>query len=74
MVIDSPPVLPLTDALSLAKQAQTTLLVARAGQTPRDAIEQAIGLLGRENVLGIVLNGVAKTDRVYYKYYRRGGA
>lgn len=74
VVIDSPPVLPLTDALSLAKQAQTTLLVARAGQTPRDAIEQAIGLLGRENVLGIVLNGVAKTDRVYYKYYRRGGA
>jgi len=69
ILIDSPPVTPLTDALSLARQTDASLLVARAGQTPREAIEHTLSLLGNEHVLGILLNGVEGLDRLYSKYY-----
>jgi Mrp family chromosome partitioning ATPase len=73
ILIDSPPVIPLTDALSLARQANATLLVAREGRTPREAIEKAIAVLGRQRVLGIVLNAVEGLDRVYSGYYGYSG-
>jgi len=44
-------------------------LVARAGHTPREAIEKAVGLLGREHVFGVVLNGVDGLNRIYSGYY-----
>jgi capsular exopolysaccharide synthesis family protein len=69
ILIDSPPVIPLTDALSLARQANASLLVARAGRTPSEALEKAITLLGRQHVLGVVLNGVEEVDRLYSGYY-----
>jgi capsular exopolysaccharide synthesis family protein len=73
IVIDSPPVIPLTDALSLARQANATLLVAREGRTPGDAIEKAIAVLGRQRILGIVLNAVEGLDRLYSGYYGYSG-
>jgi capsular exopolysaccharide synthesis family protein len=72
ILIDSPPVIPLTDALSLARQANATLLVTREGRTPGEAIEKAIAVLGRQRVLGIVLNGVEGLDRLYSGYYGYG--
>jgi protein-tyrosine kinase len=69
VLIDSPPVSPLTDALLLARQANATLLVAREGSTPRETLERAIALLGRHRVLGIVLNGMEGLDRLYSGYY-----
>jgi capsular exopolysaccharide synthesis family protein len=73
IVIDSPPVTPLSDALSLARIASASLLVTRSGQTPSDAVEKAIGLIGREHVLGIVLNGVEDLDQFYSGYYGYSG-
>jgi capsular exopolysaccharide synthesis family protein len=72
VIIDSPPVVPLTDALSLARQTSATLLVVREGRTPDDAVEKSIALLGRQRVLGIVLNGVDGLDRLYSGYYGYG--
>jgi capsular exopolysaccharide synthesis family protein len=69
ILIDSPPLTPLTDAISLARQANATLLVAREGCTPREAIEKAIALIGRHRVLGIVLNGMEGLERLYSGYY-----
>jgi succinoglycan biosynthesis transport protein ExoP len=69
ILIDSPPVVPLTDAISLARHANATLLVAREGRTPDEAIERSIALLGRQRVLGIVLNGVENLERLYSGYY-----
>jgi Mrp family chromosome partitioning ATPase len=68
-LIDSPPVIPLTDSLSLQQHVDATLLVVRAGQTPREAVEQTITLLGKKNILGIVLNGVQARDHLYYQYH-----
>jgi protein-tyrosine kinase len=68
ILIDSPPVIPLTDSLSLQQHADGSLLVVRAGQTPREAVEQTIALLDKKNILGIVLNGVEAHNHLYYQY------
>jgi capsular exopolysaccharide synthesis family protein len=73
ILIDTPPVIPLTDALSLSRQVDATLLVARAGRTPREAIEQALTVIGRKHVLGMVLNGADSLNRLYSEYYGHYG-
>lgn len=73
IVIDTPPVTVLTDALSLSKHADTSLLVVRAGRTPRSTIDESLRLLGPKQVLGILLNGeegLQKKYSRYAKYYR----
>ncbi len=74
VLLDSPPVLPLVDALLLKHHANATLLVARAGKTPRDAIEKSLSLLGREHVLGVVLNAVDGLNQLYSKYSKYYGS
>ena len=39
------------------------------GQTPREAIEESTRNIGRDHILGIVLNGVEGIDRAYSQYY-----
>jgi Mrp family chromosome partitioning ATPase len=70
IIVDSPPVLPLSDATSLTRYADATLLVARADQTVREAIDETIAIIGRQRIVGIVLNGVNSFDRSYSKYYK----
>lgn len=69
ILIDSPPSTPIAEILALKAQADATLLVARAGHTPREAIEETARNLGRDHIIGIILNGVAGLNRVYSKYY-----
>jgi capsular exopolysaccharide synthesis family protein len=69
ILIDSPPVAPLTDTLSLKNQADATLLLARAGVTPTRAVDEALNLLGRKHVFGIILNAVEGLEQIYKKYY-----
>ena len=68
ILIDSPPAVALTDAISLQQQADASLLVVKANCTPREAVEQATTLLGTKNVLGIVLNGLDARNHLYNKY------
>ena len=72
ILIDSPPTTPIADILVLRAQADATLLVARARQTPREAIEESAQNLGRGHIVGILLNGVEGLDRAYSKYYGYG--
>jgi hypothetical protein len=68
-----PTLLPLTDTLSLEQHAAASLLVVRAGNTPKNAVEEAVTPLGRHHVLGILFNGVEGLNRLYCKYgYHRG--
>jgi|ERR1700722_9767346 len=73
VVIDSPPITPLIDALALARHADASLLVVRAGRTPQEAVTTACTLLGPKHVIGIILNGVEGLNRLYGKYYGRYG-
>ncbi|MEO9327002.1 polysaccharide biosynthesis tyrosine autokinase [Gordonia aurantiaca] len=72
VVVDSPPLLPVSDAMAVGQWMNGVLLVARAGRTGRPQIEQAANQmeLARLKVLGCVLNDVPTRDTAYaYAYY-----
>jgi len=69
IVVDSPPVIALSDAVSLQQHVDGALMVVRAGNTPREAVEQAIALLGGKKTLGIVLNCAQVHERSHYGAY-----
>jgi len=69
ILVDSPPTTPMAEILALKAQTDGTLLVARAGATPREAIEESTQILGRDNIVGIILNGVEGITHSYSKYY-----
>jgi capsular exopolysaccharide synthesis family protein len=73
VIIDTPPVGLLSDAKLLASMADGTVLVVKADSTPYDLVQRAIAALGRERILGAVLNrathGSRKSDYGYYNYY-----
>jgi capsular exopolysaccharide synthesis family protein len=73
VVIDSPPATLVPDASVLVSLVDTTVLVIRAGSTPRASIVQAIEALGRDRILGTVLNRADKNtsaDRYWYGHGR----
>jgi capsular exopolysaccharide synthesis family protein len=74
VVVDSPPVQPLSDALLLRQQTDATLLVVRSGRTPSSAVEEAVTLIGKKSILGMVLNGMEGLERRYSKYYKVYGS
>jgi len=73
ILLDSPPVLPVTDARILSRMCDATLLVARYGFTPRQAVQRSHQLIQHElpphAVLGAVLNAVSNKSADYYEYY-----
>jgi capsular exopolysaccharide synthesis family protein len=73
ILIDSPPVIPLTDAVSLRPHSDGILLVVRAGHTPQARVEDAIALLGKQHIAAMVFNGVADLEKSFskYGYYNR---
>jgi len=73
ILIDSPPVVPVADTLVLKAHTDATLLVGRAGVTPREAIEEALKNLGPDHVIGLILNGADGLTRSYYRHYRPDG-
>jgi polysaccharide biosynthesis transport protein len=71
VLIDSPPVLPVADAMLLAKDADATLIVVAAGQTKRIELRRAAEKLAQVNatVIGTVLAQVSRrTDGYGYDY------
>jgi capsular exopolysaccharide synthesis family protein len=70
ILLDTPPVLPVADALSLRDQVDRFLLVYRAGFTPYPMLRQVIEEIGEQKVLGVVINRVKPmTDKYYKQYY-----
>jgi polysaccharide chain length determinant protein (PEP-CTERM system associated) len=68
ILIDTPPVLPLSDMQIFAEVVDGILLVVRAEQTPRAALQQAIQVLGAEKLVGIILNDVQPQGISPYAY------
>ena len=76
VIIDSPPLLPVTDAAVLATAADGALLVVTAGKTTFDMLQKANENLTKANArtLGIVLNRVPARGSAagYYGYQYQG--
>ncbi|MEZ4252185.1 MAG: CpsD/CapB family tyrosine-protein kinase [Polyangiales bacterium] len=73
VMLDSPPLGPVTDAAIVAPQVDATLLVVRADQTTRDAVSGMLRQLTdvSARVVGCVLNGVdLSKGGSYSRYYR----
>ena len=70
VLIDSAPVLPVTDSAVLASHGYPTLLIASAGTTTRKRMARAIELLNQVNgvIVGAVLNEVGQDDEMGYGY------
>ena len=62
VIIDSPPVLPVTDAMILSRYADGALLVVAAGQTRRAQLRRTVETFTHANapIVGLVLNEVTR--------------
>jgi Mrp family chromosome partitioning ATPase len=71
VVIDSAPILAVSDTLLMAPQVQTTCLVIRASRTPRNACNRALSLLSTagSRTAGIILNRLPRRRGTGYYYY-----
>jgi capsular exopolysaccharide synthesis family protein len=77
VVVDSPPVAAVSDAVVMSTHADGTLLVLKAGRTSRELARRALRALRHVNarVFGAVLNDLdleARQYRGYYHYERSG--
>ncbi len=81
IVLDTPPINMVIDAVALAPQTDGVLFVVRANQTERGAVAHAVEQLeyAKIKILGFVLNGVDLEQTSYgygkyqYRKYRRYG-
>jgi capsular exopolysaccharide synthesis family protein len=76
VIIDSPPVLAVTDATLLSRLADTTILVARHGNSSQKSLERAYVILhnieGRD--VGIVVNDVHRDSVSFTEFYGYQGS
>jgi Mrp family chromosome partitioning ATPase len=73
ILLDTPPVLNVTDAVALSTKVDGTILVAKPGVTKLKDFQQALEQLKAvgAHVLGVVLNEVDPRNRRYGYYYHR---
>jgi tyrosine-protein kinase len=71
VLLDSPPLLPVTDAAVLAKLAGGALVVVGADRIHRPQLQETLGSLqtAGAHVLGIVLNKIDRREAGTYSYY-----
>lgn len=75
IIIDTPPILPVSDTLLLASKADATLIVVKARKTKEKMVKESYERLieAKANVIGTVLNESDKSlDNKYYGNYGDG--
>jgi len=75
VILDAPPLLGFAEPLQMAAVVDGVVVVTRAGQTPRSALQSVLSTLKRlrANVLGVVLNDVNQGTSSGYQYYSQYG-
>lgn len=72
VVLDSPPVVPVTDTVIIARQVEGVVMVIKMNSTQREQIQHAEEALHETKtpLLGIILNYLDyKASKSYYQYY-----
>lgn len=77
VLIDTPPLCNVADALNIATNCDGTVLVVRSGDTPKKVVGDSVQKLQRTGapLLGIVLNRAevnSKSSMYYNRYYKSG--
>lgn len=78
IILDTPPLASVADALKIATNCDGSVLVVRGGATPRKLVQNSVQLLQKTGkpLLGTVLNRVNAgkgSSRYYYRQYYYGG-
>lgn len=68
IIFDSPPA-QISETLALANFVDGVLLVVKAGDTAKKLVKKTVAVLGRDKILGVVLNQCDVTPKAYYQYY-----
>jgi capsular exopolysaccharide synthesis family protein len=71
VIVDTPPAAFLPDCNLLASAVDAAVLVVRAFDTPYPLTQRAVEAIGREKILGVVMNRAERpvTTKYYYGYY-----
>jgi capsular exopolysaccharide synthesis family protein len=69
IVLDAPPLLSVAETMLIVRMADVVVPVIRARSTPRDAVADAIKMIGQERAVAVVLNGVEAKDAPYSYYH-----
>ena len=74
ILIDSAPLLPVSDPMLLASKIDCIILVVKAGATQSEIVRRAVEVLGpqRSKIIGVVLNNMDNTLPYYYDYSHYG--
>jgi polysaccharide biosynthesis transport protein len=75
ILIDSPPLLSVTDGIILARDSDAVVLVVRHGKSNKHTIRRARDLLLRAgiHITGVALNAIDLNSPEYYGYYGYSG-
>ncbi|NDY74275.1 hypothetical protein DO021_20520 [Desulfobacter hydrogenophilus] len=73
IVIDTPPVMPATDALLVAPHTDGAILVIKSRHANRKIIQEVLKRFESNNlpIIGTILNRVNMKQEGYYKYYKK---
>lgn len=69
VLLDTPPVIPVSDTHALRDLVDAFVLVYRLGHTPHPMLKQAMDDIGEKKLLGVVLNAVEPQSEKYYQRY-----
>ena len=72
ILFDTPPLLATTTAVALSPMVGQLILVVEAGETRAATVQQAIGVIERTPVTGLILNKAKKSQVAGYDYYGYG--
>ncbi len=76
IVLDCPPVVPVSDPLQFVDVVDGAIYLVLAGRTPRDVCERGVNILKSvgTNIIGVVANNLAEVLPYYFdhKYYGYG--
>ena len=72
IIVDSPPPQLTAETTALAKYIDGIIIVVRYGSTPKDLVAELVEKLGRDKIIGVVMNGyrVPVTERYGYGKYK----
>jgi Mrp family chromosome partitioning ATPase len=73
VVLDSPPVMPASDALLIAPQTDGVVFVIKAGHMNREAVNGSVEQLKmvKANLIGVILNNTDMQNNGYYNNYSK---